>query len=465
MNESSVESIIAYINANRQRYLDELIEIVKIPSISCESEHQDDVKRCADYLRRKMLDIGFTHAEVLPTGGHPAVYGEWLKAEGKPTVLVYGHYDVQPVEPLSEWQTPPFEPAIRGDAMYGRGTTDDKGQVYIHLKAVEAWLKNTGSVPVNVKFIIEGEEEVGSVHLEDFMNANADRLQADLAIISDTTMLDRGVPSICYGLRGLTYMEVEVRGPRVDLHSGSFGGAVANPANVLCEMVSKLKGPNGRVKIPGFYDKVRRLSPQERNQLRELPFNEEDFLRMTGSPMFTGERGFTALERIWTRPTLDVNGLVSGHTGEGSKTIIPSKALAKISMRLVPDQEPNEIAELFEQYVREIAPPTVTVEVRNLGGGNAFLAPYDHPAFQAAIRSLEKAFGKKAVFIREGGSIPFVATIYEVLKCPCILLGFGLPDENSHAPNEWLSLENYHQGIVSAAYFLDELAHLGAAVG
>lgn len=460
VEELHLEAVLAYIEENQQRYVDELVEIVGIPSISSSSAHREDVRRCAEYLRQKMLDAGLMRAEVMPTGGHPVVYGEWLGAPGRPTILIYGHYDVQPVEPLSEWVTPPFEATVRDGALYGRGTTDDKGQVYIHLKAAEAWLRTAGSLPVNVKFIVEGEEEIGSEHLEEFLTAHRDLLQADIVVISDTPMLQRGLPSICYGLRGLTYMEVEVRGPSVDLHSGSFGGAVANPANVLCEIIAQLKGPDGRVKIPGFYDRVRRLGRRERAQLRELPFDESDFLRLTGSPALTGERGFTTLERIWARPTLDVNGLVSGHTAEGAKTIIPARALAKVSMRLVPDQDPEEIARQFENYIRQIAPPTVTIEVRKLSTGRPFLAPYEHPAFQAASRALEKGFGRHAVLIREGGSIPFVPTIHQVLARPCLLLGFGLPDENSHAPNEWLSLENYHQGIVSVAHLLVELARV-----
>jgi acetylornithine deacetylase/succinyl-diaminopimelate desuccinylase-like protein len=455
-----MESIVDYINSHRQRYIDELIDIVKIPSISCSSEHKREVQRCAEYLKEEILKIGLTRAEVIPTPGHPVVYSEWLGAPGRPTMLIYGHYDVQPVEPLEAWITPPFEPAIRDGELYGRGTTDDKGQTYIHLKAVEAWLKNKGKLPVNVKFIVEGEEEIGSVHLAQFLSEHKKLLQADMVVISDTPMLDRGIPSICYGLRGLTYMEVEVTGPSVDLHSGSFGGAVANPANVLCEIIAKLKDEKGRVTIPGFYDKVVPVSEDERRNLAALPFDEEAFLKLTGSPTFYGEEGYTTLERVWARPTLDVNGLVSGHTTEGAKTIIPSRALAKVSMRLVPNQDPDEIAKLFEKYVSEIAPPTVHVQARKLSAGPGFLASYDHPAFQAAIRALEKGFGKRAVFIREGGSIPFVGTIYEILQRPCILLGFGLPDENSHAPNEKLYLENYHQGIISCAYFYEELAHV-----
>jgi len=455
-----MEKIVEYINSNRQRYIDELIDIVEIPSISCSSDHKQDVQRCAEYLKQKMLEAGLMRAEVMPTPGHPAVYGEWLGAPGKPTVLIYGHFDVQPVEPLEEWITPPFEPRIRDGELYGRGTVDDKGQVYAHLKAVQAWMINEGRLPVNVKFIVEGEEEIGSMHLEQFLEEHKDLLQADVVVISDTPMLDRGVPSICYGLRGLTYMEIGVQGPSMDLHSGSFGGIVANPANVLCDIIARLKDQNGRVTIPGFYDKVVPISQDERRNLASLPFDEEAYLKLTGSPAPYGETGYTTLERVWARPTLDVNGLVSGHIGEGAKTIIPAKAKAKVSMRLVPNQAPEEIATLFENYVRQIAPKTVRVKVRKESAGVGFLAPYDHPAFQAAIRALEKGFGKQAVFIREGGSIPFVGTIHETLGAPCILLGLGLPDENSHAPNEKLNLVNYHQGIVSCAYLYQGLAEV-----
>lgn len=455
-----MEKIIEYINRNRQRYIDELVEIVKIPSISCSSEHSADVQRCAVYLKERLLAAGLMRAEVIPTPLHPVVYAEWLGAPGRPTVLIYGHYDVQPVEPLDQWMSPPFEPEIRHGELYGRGTVDDKGQVYAHLMAVEAWMKNEGRLPINVKFIVEGEEEIGSLHLESFLNEHRQLLQADVVVISDTPMLDRGVPSICYGLRGLTYMEIEVEGPTMDLHSGSFGGIVANPANVLCQIVAQLKDAEGRVTIPGFYDKVVPLSEDERARLAALPFDEQQYLALTGSPAPFGEPGYTTLERMWARPTLDVNGFVSGHTGEGSKTIIPSKALAKVSMRLVPHQDPDEIAEQFIAYVHAIAPPTVRVQVRKLSAGAGFLAPYDHPAFQAAIDALEQGFGTKAVFIREGGSIPFVNTIYEALNVPCILLGLGLPDENSHAPNEKLNLVNYHQGIISCAYLYQALANV-----
>lgn len=455
-----MQNIVDYINRNRQRYIDELVEIVKIPSISCSSEHNAEVQRCAEYLKDRFLAAGLMRAEVMPTPLHPMVYAEWLGAPGRPTVLIYGHYDVQPVEPLDQWISPPFEPEIREGELYGRGTVDDKGQIYAHLMAVEAWMKNEGRLPINVKFIVEGEEEIGSLHLESFLAEHQTLLQADVVVISDTPMLDRGVPSICYGLRGLTYMEIEVEGPTMDLHSGSFGGIVANPANVLCQILAQLKDAEGRVTIPGFYDKVVPLTDDERARLAALPFDEQQYLALTGAPAPFGEPGYTTLERMWARPTLDVNGLISGHIGEGAKTIIPSKALAKVSMRLVPHQDPDEIAQQFIAYVNAIAPPTVRVQVRKLSAGAGFLAPYDHPAFQAAIDALEQGFDKKAVFIRDGGSIPFVNTIHRALNVPCILLGLGLPDENSHAPNEKLNLVNYHQGIISCAYLYQALAEV-----
>lgn len=453
-----MEAIVRYIDENRQRYIDELIEILRIPSISSSAEHTGEVLRCAEYLRDKMLEAGLTHAEVVLTPGHPIVYGEWLEAPGRPTVLIYGHYDVQPVDPLNEWITPPFEPSIRENNLYARGSVDDKGQVYIHLKAIEAHLKTAGRLPVNVKFIIEGEEEVGSEHLGNFLAMRQDLIKGDLVVISDTPMLAHDVPSICYGLRGLAYMEVEVIGSKQDLHSGSFGGVAANPAMVLATIISQLKFGSGYIAIPGFYDRVRLIEESERAVLASLPFNEQEFLELSGLRAVSGELGYTTLERVWARPSLDVNGLVSGFIEEGSKTIIPAKASAKISMRLVPDQDPDEIARLFDRFVRELAPPSVEVNVRYLHGGKPFLAPYDHPAFQVGLHALEKGFGKRAVFIREGGSIPFVSTIYETLQRPCILLGFGLPDENSHAPNERMDLNNFHQGIISSAYMLDGLA-------
>ncbi|HEX2172142.1 MAG TPA: dipeptidase [Dehalococcoidia bacterium] len=431
-----MDTVQEYIDANRQRFVDDLIEIVRIPSISSSPDHRGEVARCAEHLAGEMLRVGLERAEVVPTAGHPMVYGERVTDPARPTVLIYGHYDVQPVDPLDQWQSPPFEPQERGGELYGRGTVDDKGQVYVHLKAIESWLSQTGDLPVNVKLMVEGEEEIGSENLTRFLLDNHDRLAADAVLISDTPMFRRGYPSICYGLRGLCYMEVHVRTSPVDLHSGSLGGVVANPANALAEIIAKLHDDQGRVTIPGFYDRVRPIAPAEREALAKLPFDEAEFLRTVGAPGLVGEAGFSTLERLWARPTLDVNGIWGGFSGEGTKTIIPATAAAKISMRLVADQDPEEIARLFEEYVPTLAPPGVTVTVRRHHGGRPFIAPVEHPAFQAADRALERAFGRAPVYIREGGSIPFVAEIADVLQRPCLLVGFGLPDENSHAPNE-----------------------------
>ena len=455
--------LTAFVNDHRKRYVDELVEFLKIPSISSRTENRGDVARAAEFLRAEMVRLGMA-AQVFPTEGHPVVYGEWLGAgPDKPTVLVYGHYDVQPVDPLELWQSPPFEPEIRDGDLYARGAVDDKGQVWLHLKAFEAW-REAGGPPVNVKMIFEGEEEVGSASLGPFLEKERERLGADAVVVSDSPMLGKGIPSICYGLRGLAYLQVDVEGPGVDLHSGSFGGAVNNPANALCHIIARLKDERGKVRVPGFYANVRRLTPRERREVRRLPFDRAEWLASAGSPPREwGEPGFHVLERIWARPTLEVNGIWGGYQGEGAKTIIPSKAGAKISMRLVPDQTPDEIERKFTAYVRKIAPKDVKVTIRHLHGGSAFLCPTDAPEFQATERALERAFGRRPVLIREGGSIPFTATIQAALGVPVILMGFGLPDENSHAPNERLHLDNYQRGILAAVYLYEELAKPKAA--
>ncbi|HUL57796.1 MAG TPA: dipeptidase [Anaeromyxobacteraceae bacterium] len=443
---------------HRQRHLDELVQFLRIPSISSSSAHGGEVERAAEFLRAEMVRLGIA-SEVVRTEGHPVVYGEWMGAGAeRPTILVYGHYDVQPVDPLALWTTPPFEPQVREGCLYARGAVDDKGQVWLHLKAFEAW-RAAGGPPVNVKFIFEGEEEVGSVHLGAFLDRERGRLSADAVVVSDSPMFAKGVPSICYGLRGLAYLQLDVEGPGQDLHSGSFGGAVLNPANALARIIAELQDASGRVRIPGFYDRVRPLTARERANTRRLPFKAKEWLASAASPPAAwGEKQFHVLERIWARPTLDVNGIWGGYQGEGAKTIIPAKAGAKISMRLVPDQTPEEIERKFTSWVRKIAPREVKVSIRSLHGGSAFLSPVDDPAFQATERALERAFGVKPVLTREGGSIPFTATIQEALRCPVILMGFGLPDENSHAPNERLDLENYEKGILSAVYLYEELA-------
>ncbi|HEX8242835.1 MAG TPA: dipeptidase [Longimicrobium sp.] len=450
-------SVTDYLQQNRGQSLAELNELLRIPSVSAKSEHKGDTAAAAEWLAARMRDIGLTTVEVVATAGHPVVLGEWRGAQGAPTLLVYGHYDVQPPEPLDEWLTPPFEPTVRDDRLYARGSVDDKGQVYLHLKAVEAHLKTNGSLPVNVVFCIEGEEEVGSPHLAEFLAANADRLRCDAVMISDTTMFAPGLPSITIGLRGLAYMEVRVRGPQVDLHSGVYGGAVVNPANALAKIIAQLHDERGRVAIPGFYDRVVEIDPAEREMIAGLPFEEETLRKEVGSPKLGGEAGYGPLERVWVRPTLDVNGLLSGYTGEGAKTVLPCRAMAKVSMRLVPDQDHREIERLFTDHVKSLAPEGVTVEVEALHGGQPWFATPSGPVFEAAKRALAKAYGREPVTIREGGSIPIVKAFEETLHAPVVLIGFGLPGENAHAPNEWMSVDNFHRGAEAIAALYDEL--------
>ncbi|MFN8007568.1 MAG: dipeptidase [Terriglobia bacterium] len=452
-----METVLNYIEANKDRFLEELKEHLRIPSISNNPENKKDMLRCAHYLIDQLKQIGMQQTQLFPTPGHPIVYGEWLGAPGQPTVLFYGHYDVQPVDPLELWISPPFEPTIRNGELYARGAVDDKGQVQMNLKGVEAHFKVTGTLPVNVKFLIEGEEEVGSGNLDNFIAEHRELLKADVVLISDSPMFDRGIPSICYGLRGLAYMQVDLKGSESDLHSGSFGGAVINPNFALAQIIADLKDKNGRIQIPGFYDDVLPLSEQEKAEFRRLPFQEEKYRQDLGATALFGEAGYGVLERLWVRPTLEVNGLCGGFIGEGAKTVIPAKAMAKISMRLVPNQDPDKIAHLFEDYVRKVAPSSVELKVTRMHGGKAWVAPIDHPAIQAASRALEKGFGKRPVFVREGGSIPVVATFQELLGLPSVLMGVGLPDENSHAPNEKLDLFNYHHGIISSAWFFHEM--------
>jgi acetylornithine deacetylase/succinyl-diaminopimelate desuccinylase-like protein len=459
--DTRMRDVMAYIDAHGDDSVRALVEWVKIPSISSSPEHAADVLASAEHLVRELERTRPDRVEVLPTGGHPAVFSEWRHAPDKPTLLVYGHHDVQPVDPLDAWQSPPFEPEVREGQLYGRGTVDDKGQVFIHAKAIEAFVE-TGQrrLPMNVKLLVEGEEEIGSQHLADLLRDHADLFAADYVCVSDTAMYGRGIPSLCVGLRGLAYFEVVLRGPAADVHSGSFGGGIANPANQLARLISSLQDESGRVSIPGFYDDVRDLRPADRSEIAALPHDDAAWLRASGAKSAVGEKGYSTLERIWARPSLDVCGLTSGFQGPGSKTIIPARASAKVSLRLVPDQDPDEIARLFEAHVRRIAPPGVDVEVEYLSGGHPYLAPTNHPVYAAAKRAFSKAFGKETVFIREGGSIPFVRTIADMTGKPCLLMGFGQPDENSHAPNERLVLENFYLGIKAAAYLYDELARL-----
>ena len=452
-----MEKVLQYIDKNKDRFLEELKDFLRIPSISNNAENKKDVLRCAHYVADQLRQIGMQRTQLFPTSGHPIVYGEWLGTPGQPTVLCYGHYDVQPVDPLDLWISGPFDPTIRDGEIFARGSVDDKGQVLMNFKGVEAHLKSEGKLPVNIKFLIEGEEEVGSNNLDNFIADHKELLTADVVLISDTPMFDRGVPSICYGLRGLVYCQIDLNGSNSDLHSGSFGGTVINPNFALAQIIMALKDNEGRIQIPGFYDDVLEMTPEEKHELARLPFDEEKYRSDLAAPALFGEKGYNTLQRIWVRPTLEVNGLCGGFIGEGAKTVIPAKAMAKISMRLVPNQAPDKIASLFETYVRQIAPAATELTVTRMHGGKAWVAPIDHPAIQAASRAFEKAFGKRPVFVREGGSIPVVATFAELLGLPSVLMGIGLPDENAHAPNEKLDLYNFQTGIAGSAHFFNEM--------
>src|ERR671915_2355829 len=454
----SMNNVIDFINTNRDRYLDELKEYLAIPSISALPQHKEDVRRGADWTADEMRAAGMQNVTLIDTPGHPVVYGDWLGAEGAPTILFYGHYDVQPVDPLELWESPPFEATVRDGEIYARGAADDKGQVFMHFKAIEAHLKQNGRLPVNLRIILEGEEEVGSANLDNFIHDHKAELGADVVVISDSPMFDRGIPSICYGLRGLVYFQLDVRGSKSDLHSGSFGGAVANPAFVLAQVLAQMKDRGGRVKIPGFYDDVRPLSEAERAEWKKLPFNESKYRKELGAPRLFGEKGYSTLERVWARPTFEVNGLLSGFTGEGAKTVLPATAMAKVSMRLVPDQDPKKIGDLFEAYLKKVAPKTVELKITRMHGGKPWMTEFDNKFVRAAGRAIEKGFGKAPVFNREGGSIPVVSTFQEELGLPSVLFGVGLPDENAHAPNEKLDLGNFHNGIIASAYLYDEVA-------
>jgi acetylornithine deacetylase/succinyl-diaminopimelate desuccinylase-like protein len=451
-------NVIDFIHTSRDRYVSELKTYLAIPSISALPEHREDVRRCAQWTADEMTRIGLENVRLIETGGHPVVYADWLHAADAPTILFYGHYDVQPVDPVDLWDSPPFEATVREGEIYARGAADDKGQVFMHLKAIEAHLKQGGALPVNIRLVVEGEEEIGSAHLDEFIRDNKGMLGADVVVISDSAMFDHGVPSICYSLRGLAYFQIDLVGTSSDLHSGVFGGAVANPAMVLAQILAQMKDRGGRIKIPGFYDDVRELSEQERAEWKKLPFNEKKYRKDLGAPKLFGESGYSVLERVWARPTFEVNGLLSGFTGEGSKTVIPAKAMAKVSMRLVPDQNPDTIADLFEAYLKKVTPKTVTLTLTRMHGGHPWITGLDNVYVQAAGRAIEQGFGKEPVFCREGGSIPVVSTFQRELGLPAVLFGVGLPDENAHAPNERLDLNNFHSGIVASAILYQEIA-------
>jgi len=455
-----MQDVLAYIDAHRSRFVRELTEWVKIPAISSDPTRSADMLANAEHLMRELRTLGADRVELWPTPGHPAVFAEWRCKHPAPTLLVYGHHDVQPVDPLEQWVSPPFDPQVREGRLWGRGVVDDKGQVHIHVKAIEAFIKTKKTLPVNLKLIVEGEEEIGSANLDGLLRAKAKDLESDFVCVSDTAMFGRNIPSLCVGLRGLAYLEVRVDGPRTDLHSGSFGGGVANPVHALAKMIAQLHDADGRIAVPGFYDNVVELTAEEKKEIASLPFDEKEWLAASGSTAAVGEKGRSTLERIWARPTLDCCGIHGGFQGEGAKTIIPAYASAKVSSLLVPNQEPEEIQQKVAAFLQRVAPPGVRVTVTYLHGGRPYVAPTSHPVFEVAKRAFAKAFGQPTVFIREGGSIPFVRTIADATGKPCLLMGFGQPDENAHAPNEWIDLENYHLGIKSAAHLYDELSRM-----
>ncbi|HEX5437091.1 MAG TPA: dipeptidase [Gemmatimonadaceae bacterium] len=457
MTTTLAADLDAYLSKHNAAIHEELFDFLRIPSVSARSEHNADTRRAAEWVAASLRTAGLT-AEVFPTGGHPAVVGEWRKGgPDAPTILIYGHYDVQPVEPLELWTSPPFEPAMRDGKIFARGAVDDKGQLFLHIKAIQAHLAARGELPVNLVVLAEGEEEVGSDHLAGFIGSHAEQLRCDGVVISDSSMFAPGIPSILSSLRGLTYIQIDVQGPAADLHSGSYGGAVVNPAAALAHILDSLHDASGRVTVKGFYDAVRDWGDAAREQIRTLPFSDERYLHEVGAPALGGEEGYSTLERLWTRPTCEINGLLSGYTGEGAKTVLPARAMAKVSCRLVPDQDSDEIARLLTAHVQAVAPAGVTVTVTRLHGGEPWRAALSGPLFEAARRALAATFGREPVITGEGGSIPVVTDFQRILDAPVLLMGFGLPGENAHAPDEWLSDENFVKGMRTAAMLWDEL--------
>lgn len=448
-----------YQSQNKDRFLDELLELLRIPSVSADSKYKEDVARCAEAVKESLLKAGADKAEICPTPGHPIVYAEKIVDAALPTVLVYGHYDVQPADPLELWTSGPFEPVIKEGRIYARGACDDKGQMFMHVKALEV-MARTNTLPCNIKFMIEGEEEVGSSNLGKFLEDNKEKLKADIVLVSDTSMISMEHPSIESGLRGLAYMEVEVTGPNRDLHSGVYGGAVANPINILCKMIASMHDENNHITIPGFYDKVQELTTSERKALNDAPFNQKEYNEELGIGEEWGEKGYTNLERTGTRPTLDVNGIWGGYTGEGAKTVLPSKAFAKISMRLVPNQSSDEISDMFKKHFESIAPKNVQVKVTAHHGGEPVVTPTDSVAYQAAAKAIKTTFGKDPIPTRGGGSIPIVALFERTLGLKTVLLGFGLDNDNIHSPNEKYDVANYYKGIETIPYFHQYFAEM-----
>ncbi|HEY2164976.1 MAG TPA: dipeptidase [Gemmatimonadaceae bacterium] len=450
--------LTTFFDKNQARARDQLFDLLRIPSVSARSEHNADTARAAEWVADSLRGVGLT-AKVHATKGHPIVVGEWRGAPGAQTILIYGHYDVQPVEPLELWDSPPFEPTVRDRKIFARGSVDDKGQLFLHVKALEAHLASRGKLPVNIIVLAEGEEEVGSDHLAGFIEAHADELACDAVVISDSAMFAPGLPSILSSLRGLAYFQIDVRGPATDLHSGSYGGAVMNPAMALARILATMHDADGsgHIAIDGFYDDVRDWGDVARRQMKQLPFDEKTLRAETGSPELFGEKGYTTLERLWMRPTCEVNGLLSGYTGEGAKTVLPAVAMAKVSCRLVPDQRPEKIEQLMRAHVQRVCPPGVEATVRPLHGGNPWRADLAGPLFDAARRALATAFDREPVITGEGGSIPVVGDFQRILNAPVLLVGFGLPGENAHAPNEWLSEDNFYKGMRAMAALWEEL--------
>jgi len=450
-----------YLQQHGPRFEEELCDLLRIPSVSADSSHKADVRRAGEWVAGQFRGLGFK-TEICETPGHPIVYAESLGVPGAPTVLVYGHYDVQPPDPLNEWKTPPFEPTRRDGNLYARGATDDKGQMFTHIKSAEAWIKTAGKLPINVKYLIEGEEEVGSEHLEHFIATNKDRLKSDVVVISDTSQFAAGVPAITYGLRGIAYFELKLTGPKQDLHSGSFGGAVTNPAIALSKMLAALIDADGRIQVPGFYDDVTPLTDEERKQFAALPFDEAGFKKQIGVDAVTGEQGFTTQERKSARPTFDINGLTSGYQGEGAKTVLPARASAKFSFRLVPKQDPKKIQAALEAQLKKLCPPGIRLELVSHHGAPGVVVPLDSPYVAAAARAIEHGFGRAPVYMREGGSIPVVSTFRQQLGVDTLLLGWGLDDDNTHSPNEKFCLADFHRGIRTSAHLWKELAAVKA---
>ena len=452
-------SAVNFAKENQQRFLGELKDLLRIPSVSTAPEHKEDVRRAAIFVADELRRIGMENVEVIPTANHPLVYADWLHAPGKPTVLCYAHFDVQPPDPLDEWVTPPFEPTERNQNIYARGAVDDKGQLWMEVKAVEALMRaNSGKLPVNLKFIIEGEEEVGGESIAAYVRAQKARLKADVALVCDTELFAPDLPTLCVGLRGLVYTEIEAQGAMVDLHSGMYGGAAPNPVFALIEMISRMKDAKGRVLVPGFYKNVKAPDKEELKTWKRLPFNEEHYRKTeVGSKVLTGEPGYSVLYRTWARPTLEVHGIRGGFTASGAKTVIPARACAKVSMRLVPNQDPDDILERYIKFVKKLTPPGIVTKVNVLSKGPGIVVGTDNRFVKAATEAMHEVFKKDTVFIRSGGSIPIVTDFQDVLKIPSVMMGFGLPDDNLHAPNEKFHIPNFYRGIESIIRFFEKL--------